>query len=257
MPRQRRLSRVAAVALTLTARGKALLPAADQASSRILRSPPRGLVPPSIVGPEASCTAAHPPAWSFCLATLGVACRRRSDIQNQYNSPPLRAKKDTGCGQAAVIFGSFGSPAMRHDRATFGLAFGLAAAPSLKIYTPEGEVTCHGTQVRARRISTTRTPRPRSAGPTTPRLRSTGRTPWHRAAPASTWWWPLGFLTARPYQICKDPIPYAEAFHDITCGSKSSAGITGYSAAPGGDAATGLGTPDAAGPADALTLTTS
>jgi len=257
MPRQRRLSRVAAVALTLTARGKAVLPAADQASSRIFRWPPRGLVPPSIVGPEASCTAAHPPAWSFCLATFGVACRRPSDIQNQYNSAPLRAKEDTGCGQAAVIFGSFGSPAVRHDLATFGLASGLAAASSLKICAPEGEVTCHGTQVRARRISTTRTPRPRSAGPTAPRSRLTGRTPWNRAAPASTWWWPLGFLADRPYQICKDPTPYAEAFHDIACGSKSSAGITGYSAAPGGDAATGLGTPDAAGPADALTLTTS
>ena len=65
----------------------------------------------------------------------------------------------------------------------------------------------------------------------------------------------LGFLAPRLYQIYKKPALYAEAFHDITVGNNSFAGITGYTAGTGWDAATGLGTPDAAGLAAALTHT--
>lgn len=66
----------------------------------------------------------------------------------------------------------------------------------------------------------------------------------------------LGFLAPRLYQIYENPSLYAEAFHDITVGNNSFAGITGYSAGTGWDAASGLGTPDAAGLAAALTHTT-
>ena len=54
----------------------------------------------------------------------------------------------------------------------------------------------------------------------------------------------LGFLTPRLYQIYTSA-NYATAFHDITAGNNSWAGITGYSAGTGWDPATGLGTPDA------------
>jgi subtilase family serine protease len=67
---------------------------------------------------------------------------------------------------------------------------------------------------------------------------------------------PLGFLAPRLYQIYSHPALYAEAFHDITVGNNSFGGITGYTAGTGWDAASGLGTPDAAGLADALTHTT-
>ena len=66
----------------------------------------------------------------------------------------------------------------------------------------------------------------------------------------------LGFLAPRLYQIYENPALYAEAFHDITVGNNSFAGITGYSAGTGWDAATGLGTPDATGLAAALAQTT-
>jgi subtilase family serine protease len=66
----------------------------------------------------------------------------------------------------------------------------------------------------------------------------------------------LGFLTPRLYQIYDNPALYAEAFHDITVGNNSFGGITGYSAGTGWDAASGLGTPNAAGLALALTQTT-
>lgn len=50
----------------------------------------------------------------------------------------------------------------------------------------------------------------------------------------------LGFLTPRLYQI-SDPA----AFHDINDGTNNSwGGVTGYTAVPGWDAATGLGTPN-------------
>jgi len=67
---------------------------------------------------------------------------------------------------------------------------------------------------------------------------------------------PLGFLAPRLYQIYEHAALYAEAFHDITVGNNSFAGITGFSAGRGWDAATGLGTPNAAGLAAALTSTT-
>jgi subtilase family serine protease len=66
----------------------------------------------------------------------------------------------------------------------------------------------------------------------------------------------LGFLMPRLYQIYANPALYGEAFHDITAGNNSFGGITGYSATAGWDAATGLGTPDAAGLATALSQTT-
>lgn len=66
----------------------------------------------------------------------------------------------------------------------------------------------------------------------------------------------LGFLTPRLYQVYSNPAAYASAFHDITAGNNSWAGITGYSASPGWDAATGLGTPDVAQLVTALAATT-
>ena len=66
---------------------------------------------------------------------------------------------------------------------------------------------------------------------------------------------PLGFLAPRLYQIYEHSALYAEAFHDITVGNNSFAGITGYNARTGWDPASGLGSPDAAGLAAALTKT--
>jgi hypothetical protein len=54
----------------------------------------------------------------------------------------------------------------------------------------------------------------------------------------------LGFLTPRLYQIYDNSSAYSLAFHDITTGNNSWGGVTGYSAGPGWDAATGIGTPD-------------
>ncbi|HEX5856329.1 MAG TPA: hypothetical protein VFZ57_11975, partial [Thermoanaerobaculia bacterium] len=48
------------------------------------------------------------------------------------------------------------------------------------------------------------------------------------------------------------PLAGTPAFHDITTGSNSSGGVTGYSAGPGYDAATGLGSVDAFALASAL-----
>jgi hypothetical protein len=61
-------------------------------------------------------------------------------------------------------------------------------------------------------------------------------------------------LTPRLYQLYTNG-SYSSAFHDITVGDNSWAGIPGYAATPGWDAATGLGTPDATGLVDALTTT--
>lgn len=66
---------------------------------------------------------------------------------------------------------------------------------------------------------------------------------------------PLGLLTTRLYQIYENPAAYASAFHDITAGNNSWSGLTGYSAGPGWDAATGLGTPDVANLVTALAST--
>jgi subtilase family serine protease len=67
---------------------------------------------------------------------------------------------------------------------------------------------------------------------------------------------PLGFLAPRLYQIYSNKALYAKAFHDITVGNNSFGGITGYTAGTGWDAASGLGTPDAAQLAAALADTT-
>ena len=64
----------------------------------------------------------------------------------------------------------------------------------------------------------------------------------------------LGFLTPRLYQVYTDG-SYSSAFHDITAGDNSWSGITGYNAAAGWDAATGLGTPDVANLVNALKST--
>ncbi len=144
MGRQRRLCIAAAIALT--AGGMALLPASAQASAHPY-SPLPGLVPAIIVGPEAGHTAAQPPTGAFCLATFGMACYRPSDIQNQYNFPPLYRAGDTGEGQTVVIFDSFGSPTIRQDLATFDSAFNLPPPPSFSIYMPEGKVTYNYTHV--------------------------------------------------------------------------------------------------------------
>jgi subtilase family serine protease len=52
-------------------------------------------------------------------------------------------------------------------------------------------------------------------------------------------------LNIRLYHLAKSD-SYQDAFHDITTGSNSFAGVTGFSAGPGWDAVTGLGTPDVA-----------
>lgn len=67
---------------------------------------------------------------------------------------------------------------------------------------------------------------------------------------------PLGFLAPRLYQIYDNPTAYAQAFHDITVGDNSFAGVTGYSAASGWDPASGLGTPNVANLITALAATT-
>jgi subtilase family serine protease len=57
----------------------------------------------------------------------------------------------------------------------------------------------------------------------------------------------LGFLNPSLYAIAASPF-YRFAFHDITVGNNSwdTSGITGYSAGPGWDPASGLGSPNAA-----------
>lgn len=66
---------------------------------------------------------------------------------------------------------------------------------------------------------------------------------------------PLGFLAPRLYQVYGNAALYGEAFHDTTVGDNSFGGITGYQAGTGWDPTTGMGTPDAAGLADALAHT--
>jgi subtilase family serine protease len=64
---------------------------------------------------------------------------------------------------------------------------------------------------------------------------------------------PLGFVSPTLYDLAKDPRSYARDFHDITSGSNAlnlmalgfpAASQFGFSAAPGYDLATGLGTPN-------------
>jgi len=52
-------------------------------------------------------------------------------------------------------------------------------------------------------------------------------------------------LNIRLYHLAKSDA-YGDAFHDITTGNNSFAGVTGFDAGPGWDAVTGLGTPDVA-----------
>jgi subtilase family serine protease len=52
-------------------------------------------------------------------------------------------------------------------------------------------------------------------------------------------------LNIRLYHLAKSDA-YGDAFHDITTGNNSFAGVTGFEAGPGWDAVTGLGTPDVA-----------
>jgi subtilase family serine protease len=72
---------------------------------------------------------------------------------------------------------------------------------------------------------------------------------------------PLGFLNSAIYQIGKLKTTSADAFHDITSGTNSSlqfdasnnpVDITGFSAGPGWDPATGFGTPIATNVVDLL-----
>jgi subtilase family serine protease len=58
---------------------------------------------------------------------------------------------------------------------------------------------------------------------------------------------PLGFINPTLYKIAASS-DYTQDFNDITVGNNTNlaADVTGYNAAPGWDAATGLGTPDAA-----------
>ena len=55
---------------------------------------------------------------------------------------------------------------------------------------------------------------------------------------------PLGFINPKLYSIGRFSLFAKYAFHDITVGNNSQGAITGYSALPGWDAATGWGTPD-------------
>jgi subtilase family serine protease len=56
----------------------------------------------------------------------------------------------------------------------------------------------------------------------------------------------LGFINPALYAIGDNPAMYAADFHDVTVGSNQTSTIPGYSASPGWDAVTGLGTPNVA-----------
>ncbi|MBV9606528.1 MAG: Ig-like domain repeat protein [Solirubrobacterales bacterium] len=65
----------------------------------------------------------------------------------------------------------------------------------------------------------------------------------------------LGPINPTLYQLARDPATYASDFHDITVGNNAFPGppaIAGFSAGPGWDAATGLGSPNAANLVPAL-----
>jgi len=61
-----------------------------------------------------------------------------------------------------------------------------------------------------------------------------------------------GFLAPKLYQIYQSSSLYSEAFYPVLSGNNSFDGITGYSAAPGWNAASGLGTPNVSGLITAL-----
>jgi subtilase family serine protease len=56
----------------------------------------------------------------------------------------------------------------------------------------------------------------------------------------------LGYLNPALYQIAADPSKYAADFYDATVGNNQTSSIPGYSASPGWDAITGLGSPNVA-----------
>jgi subtilase family serine protease len=62
----------------------------------------------------------------------------------------------------------------------------------------------------------------------------------------------LGFINEALYHIGQAPPHDAVSYHDVTVGNNSFAGIPGFSATAGWDAATGLGSPKASGLVDLL-----
>jgi subtilase family serine protease len=56
----------------------------------------------------------------------------------------------------------------------------------------------------------------------------------------------LGYINPALYKIASDPVKYANDFYDVTKGKNQTTSIPGYSASPGWDAVTGLGSPNAA-----------
>lgn len=57
----------------------------------------------------------------------------------------------------------------------------------------------------------------------------------------------LGQINPTLYSLASDPTTYANDFYDVTTGNdQSDPSIPGYSATPGWDPVTGLGTPNAA-----------
>lgn len=55
----------------------------------------------------------------------------------------------------------------------------------------------------------------------------------------------LGFINSGLYQIAQTASKYSSSFHDITIGNNAFFGVSGFSAAPGWDPTTGLGSPTA------------
>lgn len=56
----------------------------------------------------------------------------------------------------------------------------------------------------------------------------------------------LGYINPALYALADKPATYAADFYDVTVGNNQTSSIPGYSASPGWDAVTGLGTPNAA-----------
>jgi subtilase family serine protease len=57
----------------------------------------------------------------------------------------------------------------------------------------------------------------------------------------------LGLINPALYKLASNPISYAKDFFDVTTGNnQADPSVSGFSASPGWDAVTGLGTPDAA-----------
>jgi subtilase family serine protease len=56
----------------------------------------------------------------------------------------------------------------------------------------------------------------------------------------------LGYINPALYQIASNPAKYASDFFDVTVGNNQTTSIPGYSASPGWDAVTGLGSPNVA-----------